>query len=468
MDELAAVYRDLVSCPTSDKTRRAELESLRDDLLELLSEEKERETEVKAVFEPKPLPPHSLVRDPDPPVAFSALAGVFPPLAPFLREKREQKKRKRGGTGGDEGEMAAGTKIQLVEKDADRPPKRARPDSVCPDVSKGVFSEALGSTIEAQGDQDDDGEEGVDSDWATLNFRDPAAFRTLQRALFSVRFQLDIQLPEQSLCPTVSLRSNYVRWLQLLLGFLRAESTVCPTAGPARCRCARGVDVGTGSSCVYPLLGCAMSSSASANDSASASANDSASASVSADSATAEDTAADACGWSFVATDVDPHSLEWARRNVERNPVAAGRVEFVLNAHPERLLLGVVPELSEEDGRAHKEQDCFDFVMCNPPFFEGDGETHRNRKSSIHAHSKRNELVFDATGGEVAFIGTMIDESAVLRGRVVWYTTMLGRKASLGPLRRKLGGTDGITCVRTAEFIQGRTTRWGLAWSYTE
>lgn len=44
---------------------------------------------------------------------------------------------------------------------------------------------------------------------------------------------------------------------------------------------------------------------------------------------------------------------------------------------------------------------------------------------------------------------------------------MLGRKASLRPLLaliRELGPT----CVRSIEFAQGKQSRWGLAWTFSE
>jgi 23S rRNA (adenine1618-N6)-methyltransferase len=43
---------------------------------------------------------------------------------------------------------------------------------------------------------------------------------------------------------------------------------------------------------------------------------------------------------------------------------------------------------------------------------------------------------------------------------------MIGRKLSLKVLTAKLW-TLGVAAVRTTEFVQGHTSRWGLAWSFT-
>lgn len=42
---------------------------------------------------------------------------------------------------------------------------------------------------------------------------------------------------------------------------------------------------------------------------------------------------------------------------------------------------------------------------------------------------------------------------------------MVGRKSNLKDLISKLWKV-GVTIVKTTEFVQGRTSRWGLAWSF--
>ena len=56
-------------------------------------------------------------------------------------------------------------------------------------------------------------------------------------------------------------------------------------------------------------------------------------------------------------------------------------------------------------------------------------------------------------GGEYAFVQCMIKDSLQLKGRIHWYTTMLGRKASLKRLRTRLHAS-GVSALRTTEFIQ--------------
>ncbi|GMS90842.1 hypothetical protein PENTCL1PPCAC_13017, partial [Pristionchus entomophagus] len=80
-----------------------------------------------------------------------------------------------------------------------------------------------------------------------------------------------------------------------------------------------------------------------------------------------------------------------------------------------------------------------------------------------------NELATE--GGEVAFVGRLIDESTRLRSAVKFYTTMLGKKSSvaalLGRLAREAEGEERLRFT-SGELRQGRTQRWLLIWTFCE
>ena len=48
---------------------------------------------------------------------------------------------------------------------------------------------------------------------------------------------------------------------------------------------------------------------------------------------------------------------------------------------------------------------------------------------------------------------------------MAWFTTMVGKKETLKRVRAMLHAL-GVPSVRSTQFTQGRTHRWGLAWSF--
>lgn len=69
----------------------------------------------------------------------------------------------------------------------------------------------------------------------------------------------------------------------------------------------------------------------------------------------------------------------------------------------------------------------------------------------MHPEGTAAEMV--CPGGELAFVRRMVEDSLVLRGRVHWYTSMVGKKSTLKALRSQLHGL-GVSALRTTEFAQ--------------
>ncbi|KAH7324962.1 hypothetical protein B0I35DRAFT_476163 [Stachybotrys elegans] len=144
-----------------------------------------------------------------------------------------------------------------------------------------------------------------------IDFNNPASVMQLTKTLLRLDFNLSIDLPDNRLCPPVPNRHNYILWLKDLLDTSTYDQ---PRRGVV------GLDIGTGSSCIYPLLGCAQRP------------------------------------WSFIATDIDPQNLEWSRKNVALNNFQH-RIKVVAR-RPEDSLLPL-DDLN---------LNSIDFCMTNPPF----------------------------------------------------------------------------------------------------
>ncbi len=100
--------------------------------------------------------------------------------------------------------------------------------------------------------------------------------------------------------------------------------------------------------------------------------------------------------------------------------------------------------------------------MCNPPFFGSVEEKGENPQTVCTATS--NELATE--GGELEFVGHIIRDSLQLRHQVRWYSSMIGRKVNVAPLLKLLHDNH-IHNIRQTTFYQGRTTRWAIAWSFS-
>ncbi|KAK8052353.1 hypothetical protein PG993_003738 [Apiospora rasikravindrae] len=252
-----------------------------------------------------------------------------------------------------------------------------------------------------------------------LDFTDPAAMMQLTKTLLKRDFGLQIELPDDRLCPPVPNRHNYILWLKSLLD--TSSPTYADAYEPERQ--VTGLDVGTGASAIYPLLGCVQRSS-----------------------------------WSFLATDIDAKSLTCARRNVALNNLES-RIR-VVERKDSSVQLIPLDELETKQ---------IDFVMTNPPFYESEEELQQLAAQKALPPASActgapHEMVCE--GGEVGFIQRLLDESLVLRERVQWYTAMVGKQSSLGIVVDRLRA-KGIDNYAVAQFVQGhKTRRWAVGWSF--
>ncbi|RSL85768.1 hypothetical protein CEP51_003138 [Fusarium floridanum] len=243
-------------------------------------------------------------------------------------------------------------------------------------------------------------------------FDNPQCVMQLTKTLLGLDFGLEIELPDDRLCPPVTNRHNYVLWLKGLL-----DSTSYEKPGSKLV----GLDIGTGASCIYPLLGCAQRP------------------------------------WEFIATDIDEKSLEYARKNVALNKLE-NRIKVV-----QRKTTDAIIPLDDLN------VDKIDFTMTNPPFYKSEQEMiksaeQKSRPPFTACTGAKVEMVTE--GGEVAFVDRILKESLKLRERVRWYTAMFGFLTSLTDFVAKLR-EHGIDNYAVTEFVQGnKTRRWAIAWSF--
>ncbi|TLD15200.1 hypothetical protein PspLS_10765 [Pyricularia sp. CBS 133598] len=158
--------------------------------------------------------------------------------------------------------------------------------------------------------------------------------------------------------------------------------------------------------------------------------------------------------------DVDKESLSYAEKNIVANNLSH-RIKLVSRPDPATSPLIPLDELKI---------NAIDFVMTNPPFYESEKElltlaAQKELPPSTACTGAPVEMV-NPYGGEVGFVTRILDESFVLRERVRWYTSMLGKLSSLEVLVETLRD-KGVTNYAITEFVQGtKTKRWAVGWSF--
>ncbi|KHJ42817.1 hypothetical protein D918_07099 [Trichuris suis] len=241
-----------------------------------------------------------------------------------------------------------------------------------------------------------------------FDFKNPEAVLTLTKTLLEKDFGLFVDIPSDSLVPRIPGRLNYLLWLQdLMEENFKDEHIHC-------------IDIGTGASCIYPLLGVKV------------------------------------CGWKFLAIESLSSNVDFARKNVERNSLQ--HVITVVHVAKDQSLYDVINSF---------EFPYFHFWMCNPPFFDTDEPEGSRSVIPRDPHSatvgKPEEMRTE--GGEVRFVTRLIDESVKLNMKIRIYTSMLGRKISLRPVMDKLR-SSGVASMCQTTFSQGKTQRWAVAWTF--
>lgn len=262
----------------------------------------------------------------------------------------------------------------------------------------------------------------------TIDFSDPQAVVCLNQALLKRHYQVrHWSIPEDYLCPPIPGRADYIHYAADLLGSVNLGRA------PVKV-----LDVGTGANLIYPIIGSQV------------------------------------YGWQFVASDIDPVSVESAKTIVNRNSNLSDKVKVVQQNNRQHFFYNIIGKT-----------DRFALTLCNPPFHASKqeaeagtvrkwknlkksavkrgGQTHGALKKQLNFGGQSNELWCD--GGESRFLTDMVKESAEFGRQVFWFTSLVSKKDNIAPLRKVLEGV-GARQVKVRPMSQGQKVSHLLAWSF--
>ena len=242
----------------------------------------------------------------------------------------------------------------------------------------------------------------------SLRFGDPRAVYLLNRTLLLRDYGLTHwDLPAGHLTPPVPGRLDYIHLLHDL----------CPDAG-------RVLDIGTGASLIYPLLG------------------------------------RKEYGWQFVGTEVNPTSLRVAGAIIKANRLKGIELRRQQVGH---ILTGIL-----------RPGERVDLTMCNPPFFASRESAVAAGRAKWQKLGKRDRgLTFGGAdselhtpGGEAGFLRQYIAESKAHANQVRWFTTLVSKSGYLGAALQQLERV-GAKPPSVLPLEQGNKRMRVLAWQFS-
>ena len=244
----------------------------------------------------------------------------------------------------------------------------------------------------------------------SIDFSNPNAVKELNKALLFSYDKLNLwNFSDENLCPPIPGRLDYIHHLSDLLS---EEKDI------------KILDIGTGATCIYPLLGVAE------------------------------------FNWNFIATDIDLDSLDSAQDIIDDNTLDAN-IKLRQQFDEQQILKGIL----EED-------DFFSATMCNPPFYksaeEARGANRRKSRNLVNnairnLSGNNNELWYK--GGEKVFLHNYLYESSLFSNKSKWFTSLVSKKENVESLQnsaKKLGAEE----FKVINMNQGNKVTRIVCWRF--
>lgn len=256
----------------------------------------------------------------------------------------------------------------------------------------------------------------------SVDFFNAKAVLELNKSLLQLHYNLkEWSIPENFLCPPIPGRADYIHYAADLLS--EENDLEIPKGNSINC-----MDIGTGASCIYPLIGNAEYS------------------------------------WNFVGTDINSTALKAAQNNVTTNNKQA-QIVLTLQKNKESIFEGLL-----------KKTDRFDLCLCNPPFHSSAEEA---AKSSMRKNSNlKNKRISNpalnfggqsaelwCSGGDYGFIQKMVTESELYQNNFLWFTVLVSKGSNLRHFEKWLEEKK-VSKTKIIEMKQGQKVSRLLCWTF--
>ncbi len=250
----------------------------------------------------------------------------------------------------------------------------------------------------------------------TIDFAKPKAVKALNKALLKQHYGIDYwDFPDENLCPPIPGRVEYIHLLNALLKRSGVKEDIII------------LDIGTGATCIYPLLGQAE------------------------------------YDWNFIGSEIDKKALDNAKLIVEKNKLS-NHIKLRFQDNQQSILTNVLHPSEKVTA-----------TICNPPFYKNEDEANEKTLMKQKGLGKQTDKVvrnFSGTakelwypGGEKAFVHNYLYQSSLLKTNCFWYTCLVSKTQhvlSMEASLKKLGATD----FKILQLSLGNKISRVVAWTF--
>jgi len=257
----------------------------------------------------------------------------------------------------------------------------------------------------------------------SIDFSNPDAVKLLNKTLLKHYYGIDNwNIPPNFLCPPVPGRADYIHHIADLLS--SKNNGKVPLGNSIKC-----LDIGVGANCIYPIIGYKE------------------------------------YGWSFIGSDIDPISIQSAKKTVKLNPSLKGIIDFRLQNNPNDLFHSII-----------QKNELFDLSICNPPFHSSMSEANagtlrklnnlnskKQTKAYLNFGGQKAELW--CKGGEERFVGNMVHQSKQFSTSGFYFSTLSSKQSNLNSVYKMLNKAEAVE-VKTIPMGQGNKISRVVAWTF--